>query len=253
MTQKVQNEEGERIAKFLSRAGIASRREAERLIEQGLVSVDGKTLETPAFKVTPQMDIRVDGSRVGAPEAPRLWRYHKPSGLVTTHKDPQGRPTVFEAVAGRLPRVMSVGRLDLTTEGLLLLTNSGALSRQLELPATGWVRRYRVRAHGRVSEAALAALGEGVEIDGVRYRPIRATLDSVQGGNVWLQVGLTEGKNREVRRVMEYLDLKVNRLIRTAYGPFQLGRLQRRAVEEAPAKQLREQLGAKIIAEIGLA
>ncbi len=243
---------GERIAKYLARAGVASRREAERLIEQGLVTVDGKTLTTPAFKVTAGMDIRVDGTRIGAPEAPRLWRFHKPAGLVTTHKDPQGRPTVFEALEGRLPRVISVGRLDLTTEGLLLLTNAGALARRLELPSTGWTRRYRVRAHGRTTQAALDALKDGVEIDGVAYGPIRAALDQTQGGNQWLTISINEGKNREIRNVCRHLGLQVNRLIRTAYGPFQLGKLATGAFEEVPGKQLKEQLGRKICEEIGL-
>lgn len=243
---------GERIAKVLARAGVASRREAERLIEQGLVTVDGVALTTPAFKVTPGMDIRVDGARIGAAGPARLWRYHKPAGLVTTHKDPQGRPTVFEAVADQLPRVVSVGRLDLTTEGLLLLTNDGGLARALELPSTGWARRYRVRAYGRVSQAALDALSEGVEIEGVRYGPIRAQIDQIQGGNVWLSMSINEGKNREIRNVCRHLGLAVNRLIRTAYGPFQLGRLKKGLVEEVPQKQLKEQLGRRICAGIGL-
>ncbi|MEO0399366.1 MAG: pseudouridine synthase [Pseudomonadota bacterium] len=244
--------DGERIAKFLARAGVASRREAERLIEQGVVTVDGETLTTPAFKVTDAMDVRVDGTRIGGKEATRLWRYHKPDGLVTTHKDPQGRRTVFEDLATRLPRVISVGRLDLTTEGLLLLTNDGALSRHLELPSTGWTRRYRVRAYGRTNQKALDALKDGVSIDGIDYRPIRAQLDQVQGGNVWLSIAINEGKNREVRAVCRHLGLTVNRLIRTAYGPFQLGRLKKGEVEETPAKQLKEQLGRKICEEIGL-
>lgn len=244
--------QGERIAKFLARAGIASRREAERLIEAGIVTVDGVTLTTPAFKVAPGMEVRVDGTRVGEKAPPRLWRYHKPAGLVTTHKDPQGRPTVFAAVADRLPRVVSVGRLDLNTEGLLLLTNDGGLARHLELPSTGWVRRYRVRAYGRTDARALARLEEGPEIDGVRYKPVRAAIDRAQGDNLWLTVAITEGKNREVRKVMEHLGLKVNRLIRTGYGPFQLGALEKGALEEVPAKQLREQLGRKAAEAIGL-
>ena len=245
-------QDGERIAKLLARAGVASRREAERLIEQGVVTVNGETLTTPAVKVTPDMDIRVDGTRIGAPQRPRLWRYHKPAGLVTTHKDPQGRPTVFEAVADRLPRVISVGRLDLATEGLLLLTNAGALSRRLELPSTGWTRRYRVRAYGKASQRALDQLVDGVEIDGVSYGPIRAKLDQYQGGNVWITLSINEGKNREVRNVMRHLGLHVNRLIRTTYGPFQLGKLAKGALEEVPGKQLKEQLGKTICEEIGL-
>ncbi|MBI1391887.1 MAG: pseudouridine synthase [Alphaproteobacteria bacterium] len=239
------SEGGERIAKYLARAGVASRREAERLIEQGIVSVDGNILTTPAFKVRPGMEVRVDGTRVGARQPTRLWRYHKPDNLVTTHHDPQGRPTVFDAIAGRLPRVISIGRLDLTTEGLLLLTNDGELARHIELPANGWARRYRVRAHGRVTQAALDALQEGVEIDGIAYRPIKATLDQTQGGNVWLTMSINEGKNREIRTVCRHLDLQVNRLIRTAYGPFQLGALKKDELDEVPAKQLREQLGEK--------
>jgi 23S rRNA pseudouridine2605 synthase len=251
-TGETANGDGERIAKYLARAGVASRREAEKLIEAGIVTVDGVTLTTPAFKVLPGMDVRVDGTRVAAKEPARLWRYHKPSGLVTTHKDPQGRPTVFAAVADRLPRVVSVGRLDLTTEGLLLLTNDGGLARLLELPSTGWVRRYRVRAHGRVDPRALAALAQGVTIDGVDYKPMKAELDRAQGANVWITLSISEGKNREVRKVMDHLGLAVNRLIRTAYGPFQLGALKEGALEEIPGKQLREQLGKKMCAEIGL-
>ncbi len=243
---------GERIAKFLARAGVASRREAEKLIEQGIVTVNGAVLTTPAFKVTPDMDIRVDGTRIAKPGPPRLWRYHKPDGLVTTHKDPQGRKTVFEALEGRLPRVISVGRLDLTTEGLLLLTTSGALSRRLELPSSGWARRYRVRAYGRVRQSQLDSLKDGVTIDGVQYGPVRAQLDQQQGGNVWITLSINEGKNREVRALMRHLDLQVNRLIRTAYGPFQLGKLRKNDIEEISGKQMKEQLGKKICEEIGL-
>lgn len=245
-------EAGERIAKYLARAGVCSRREAERLIAQGVVTVDGETLETPAFKVISGMDVRVDGVRVGEKSAVRAWRYHKPAGLITTHKDPQGRPTVFDAVADRLPRVISIGRLDLNTEGLLLLTNDGALARRLELPSTGWVRRYRVRAYGRTTQKELGSLKDGIEIDGVRYGPVRASIDQAQGGNQWITVSITEGKNREIRKLMEHLGLKVNRLIRTAYGPFQLGKLGKGAIEEIPTKQLKEQLGRKICEEIGL-
>ncbi len=252
MTAEAAEKAGERIAKFLARAGIASRREAEKLIEQGIVTVDGRTLTTPAFKVLPGMDVRVDGTRVKSKEPPRLWRYHKPSGLVTTHKDPQGRPTVFAAVEGRVPRVISIGRLDLTTEGLLLLTNDGALARQLELPQNAWVRRYRIRANGKIEQAALDALMQGVEIDGVRYKPIKATLDQTKGANVWITASITEGKNREIRKVMEHLGLTVNRLIRTAFGPFQLGALPAGELEEVPAKQMKEQLGAKASAALGM-
>lgn len=248
----LQEVDGERIAKFLSRAGVASRRESERLIEQGVVTVNGKTLTTPAFKVTPDMDIRVDGTRVAEKSPTRLWRYHKPAGLVTTHKDPQGRPTVFDDLSSSLPKVISVGRLDLTTEGLLLLTNNGELSRHLELPATGWTRRYRVRAYGRTNEKALDALKDGVSIEGLDYKPIRASLDQIQGGNTWLTMSITEGKNREVRAVCRHLGLTVNRLIRTAYGPFQLGRLEKGSIEEISGKQLKEQLGIKLCSQLGI-
>jgi len=252
MTDTPNTQDGERVAKYLARAGVASRREAEKLIEQGIVTVNGAVLATPAFKVTPDMDIRVDGTRIGKPDAPRLWRFHKPAGLVTTHKDPQGRPTVFDALAGRLPRVISIGRLDLTTEGLLLLTNSGDLSRRLELPSTGWARRYRVRAYGHIRQTQLDALKDGVDIDGVSYGPIRANLDQRQGGNQWITLSINEGKNREVRNVMRHLGLQVNRLIRTAYGPFQLGKLAKSAFEEVAGKQMKEQLGKKVCEEIGL-
>ena len=252
MAAEPAEKDGERIAKFLARAGVASRREAEKLIEQGIVTVDGRALTTPAFKVLPGMDVRVDGTRVKSKEPPRLWRYHKPSGLVTTHKDPQGRPTVFEAVADRLPRVISVGRLDLTTEGLLLLTNDGALARQLELPQNAWVRRYRIRANGKTDQTALDALAKGVTIDGVVYKPIKATLDQTKGANVWITASITEGKNREIRKVMAHLGLTVNRLIRTAFGPFQLGALPVGDVEEVPAKQIKEQLGKKACEALGI-
>jgi 23S rRNA pseudouridine2605 synthase len=234
---------GERIAKVLARAGLCSRREAERWIAEGRVAVGGKTLTTPAVTVTAADFVTVDGAPLPARESARLWRYHKPAGLVTSHKDPQGRPTVFKRLPKTLPRVVSVGRLDLNSEGLLLLTNDGTLARKLELPATGWVRRYRVRVFGTVDEAKLAELAQGVTVSGVRYGPIRARLDRRQGSNAWLTVALAEGKNREVRKVMERLGLGVNRLIRVAYGPFQLGNLPRGGVEEVPRKVLREQLG----------
>ena len=243
---------GERLAKVLARAGVASRREAERLIDQRRITVDGATVTTPATLVTGAEDIRFDGARVGAKAATRLWRYHKPDGLVTTHKDPQGRRTVFDALPPEMGRVLSVGRLDLTTEGLLLLTNDGGLSRALELPSNGWRRRYRARAYGRTTEGALDALKDGVTIDGVRYGPIAAKIDSVTGGNSWITLSITEGKNREVRAILRHLGLTVNRLIRTAYGPFQLGGLEKGVAEEVPTKQLKEQLGAKLSAELGL-
>ena len=252
-TNDHESEKGERIAKFLARAGVASRREAERLIAQRRVTVDGATLTSPAFLVTGTEDVRFDGARVGqAKAATQLWRYHKPDGLVTTHRDPQGRPTVFERLPDSLGRVVSVGRLDLTTEGLLLLTNDGGLSRALELPSNGWRRRYRARAYGRTTPAALEAIKDGVEVEGVRYGPITAKIDQVQGGNTWLTLSITEGKNREVRQVLRHLGLHVNRLIRTAYGPFQLGGLAVGEIEPVPTKQLREQLGAKLSGQLGI-
>ncbi len=235
--------EGERIAKALARAGVCSRRDAEKLIGEGRVSVNGKKLDTPAFKVTPDDEVRVDGKLVGDAEQTRLWRYHKPAGLMTTHKDPAGRPTVFENLPQDMPRVISIGRLDFNSEGLLLLTNDGALARRLELPATGWLRRYRVRAFGETSQDALDQLADGVTVEGVTYGPIAAQFERQQGANVWLNVSLSEGKNREVRRVLESIGLKVNRLIRIAYGPFQLGVLASGAVDETPRKVLLDQLG----------
>jgi 23S rRNA pseudouridine2605 synthase len=233
----------ERIAKLLARAGLCSRRDAERWIAQGRVSVDGSVLASPAVAVSSEQDIRVDGKPIPQPERARLWRYHKPAGLITTHRDEKGRPTVFDALPKDLPRLVSVGRLDLNSEGLLLLTNDGALARRLELPATGWVRRYKVRVHGAVDPARLAALAPGVTIDGVAYGPIRAELERVQGSNAWLAMALAEGKNREVRRVLEHLGLQVTRLIRLSYGPFQLGSLAPHAIAEVPRKALAEQLG----------
>ena len=236
-------DKAERIAKVLARAGVCSRREAERWIADGRVSVNGKVLVTPAVTVTAADTVVVDGKPLPAADVTRLWRYHKPTGLVTSHSDPQGRPTIFAALPTSIGRVISVGRFDLNSEGLLLLTNDGELARRLELPATGWTRRYRVRVHGKVDEAQLAALEKGVTVSGVRYEPIQAHLDKVQGSNAWLTVGLREGKNREVRKIMEYLGLIVTRLIRTTYGPFQLGKLEPGEVYEVPAKVLREQLG----------
>lgn len=235
-------EQGERIAKYLGRAGVASRRDAERMIAEHRVRLNNQPVTHPATFVSDADLITVDGVPVEAPERSRLWRYHKPAGLVTTHRDPEGRPTVFEKLPPQLPRVVSVGRLDLNSEGLLLLTNDGELARRLELPATGWLRRYRVRVHGRPDEHALAGLARGVTVEGVRYGPIEAGLDAVKGENAWLTVALREGRNREVRRVMAHLHLPVTRLIRIAYGPFQLGTLPRGAVEEVPARVLRDQL-----------
>lgn len=236
-------ERGQRIAKWLARAGIASRRDAEKLIAEGRVALNGTRVAQPATFVQPGDSVSLDGKQVAAPERTRLFRYHKPDGLVTTHRDPEGRPTVFEKIPKGLPRLVSVGRLDLTSEGLLLLTNDGGLARRLELPANGWLRRYRVRVHGPIDEAALAALKRGVTVEGVRYGPIEAGLDARKGTNAWLTVSIQEGKNREVRRVMQHLGLSVTRLIRTAYGPFQLGVLPKGAVEEVSPKVMRDQLG----------
>ena len=233
---------GERIAKWLARAGVASRRDAERLLVEGHVTLNNERVIHPATFVTPGDIVVVNGAVVDAPERTRLWRYHKPVGVVTTHRYPQGRPTVFEKLPPGMPRVVSIGRLDLTSEGLLLLTNDGSLARRLELPATGWIRRYRVRVHGVPDQARLAALAKGITIDGERYGPIDAGLDSRKGDNAWLTVSLHEGRNREIRRVMAHLGLVVTRLIRIAYGPFQLGTLPRGAVDEVAARVLRDQL-----------
>ena len=233
----------ERIAKLLARAGLCSRRDAERWIVAGRVSVDGHVLTTPAVTVTAANDVRVDGAPLPTPDRPRLWRYHKPTGLVTTHRDEKGRSTVFDALPKELPRVVSVGRLDLNSEGLLLLTNDGALARRLELPATGWLRRYKVRVHGEVDLDRLAALEKGITIAGTAYGPIRASLEREQGSNAWIALALREGKNREVRRVLEHLGLPVTRLIRLSFGPFQLGNLARGEIAEVPRKVLAEQLG----------
>ncbi|MSO54818.1 MAG: rRNA pseudouridine synthase [Rhodospirillales bacterium] len=235
---------GDRVAKVIARAGLGSRREVERWIVEGRVAVDGRKLKTPAVGVVPGQIITVDGKPIAAAEQTRLWRYHKPAGLMTTHKDPQGRPTVFERLPEHLPRVISIGRLDFSSEGLLLLTNDGQLARTLEMPKTGWIRRYRVRVHGEPDDAKLAALEKGAEVDGVSYGPIKARLDRRQGANAWLTVALAEGRNREIRKVLEPLGLTVNRLIRIAYGPFQLGNLGRGQIEEVTRKVLRDQMGA---------
>ena len=234
---------GDRIAKVLSRAGIASRREAERMITDGRVSVNGKVIDSPALNVTGQDRIVVDGKPVGEPEPPRMWLYHKPAGLITTERDEKDRPTVFGALPDDMPRVMSVGRLDINSEGLLLLTNDGGVKRKLELPATGWLRRYRVRIKGSASEAKLDQLREGITVEGVSYQPMQVTFDRQQGANAWLTISIREGKNREIRRAMEAIGTTVNRLIRVSYGPFQLGELPQGAVEEVKRRVVRDQLG----------
>jgi len=242
---------GERIAKVIARAGLASRREAEIWIAAGRVSVNGAVISSPALNVTPSDRIEVDEAPLRPRERTRLFLYHKPRGLVTTHSDPEGRDTIFRALPKGLPRLISIGRLDINTEGLLLLTNDGGLARILELPATGWLRRYRVRALGRVRQEALDRLRGGITVEGIHYGPIQATLDREQGANVWLTFGIREGKNREVRKVLETLGLKVNRLIRVGFGPFELGDLNDGAVKEVDTSEMRAKLGDQIIADAG--
>lgn len=234
---------GDRIAKVIARAGLASRREAEKIIAAGRVSVNGKTIDSPALNVTEKDRITVDGKPLAEPEPPRIWLYHKPSGLVTTTKDEQDRTTIFDMLPEDLPRVMTIGRLDLNSEGLLLLTNDGGVKRKLELPSTGWVRRYRVRVNGRPTDTTFAPLRKGIVVDGEKFQPMDVTLDRQQGANAWITVSLREGKNREIRRAMEYVGMTVNRLIRVSYGPFQLGPLKQGAVEEIRRKVVRDQLG----------
>jgi 23S rRNA pseudouridine2605 synthase len=235
---------GERVAKRIARAGVCSRRDAERWIESGRVAVDGTVLTSPAVTVSAANVVTVDGVALPEAQAARLFRYHKPAGLLTTAHDPKGRPTIYDRLPEGLPRLMPIGRLDLTSEGLLLLTNDGGLKRRLELPATGWQRRYRVRVHGKVEEARLAGLARGIRVDGFDYGPIEAEIDRVQGSNVWLKVALREGKNREIRKIMEHFGWPVTRLIRLSFGPFQLGGLAQGVVEEITGKVLKEQLGA---------
>jgi 23S rRNA pseudouridine2605 synthase len=236
----------ERIAKRLARAGIASRRVAETMIAAGRVAVNGRVIDSPALTVTAADRIAVDGKPIAAPEPARLWRYYKPLGLVTTERDEKGRDTVFAHLPPELPRVLSIGRLDLSSEGLLLLTNDGALKRRLELPSTGWLRKYRVRALGTPDDASLEPLRRGITVDGERFQPMRVDIDRQQGANVWLTVALREGRNLEVRRALAAIGLTVNRLIRVSYGPFLLGDLEPGAVEEVRPKTLREQLGLRV-------
>ena len=236
----------ERLAKFMARSGVCSRREAEELIKQKRVTVNGEIVESPAFNVEGNEKILLDGEKLPQIEHTRLWLYHKPSGLLTTHKDTEARATVFDNLPSNMPRVISVGRLDLNSEGLLLLTNSGALSRQLELPENGWSRRYKVRVHGFVDKKKLAELEKGVTIDGVEYGKVKIEFEGQNSANAWLTITLCEGKNREVRKLMKYIGLEVSRLIRLSYGPFQLGSLKRGEVKEVPQKVLKEQLGSKL-------
>lgn len=235
----------QRLAKFMARTGVCSRREAETYILQGRVSVNGKIVETPAFNVEGDETILFDGEKLKEPEQTRLWLYYKPVGLVTTHKDEKNRGTVFDALPPSMPRVISVGRLDLNSEGLLLLTNDGELSRELELPKNAWSRRYRVRVHGKADEEKLNALSNGVVIDGVSYGKVYISIEQKTGTNTWLSVTLNEGKNREIRKLMNFIGLEVARLIRVSYGPFQLGNLKKGEVREVPLKVLKEQLGGR--------
>ena len=235
----------ERLAKFMSHSGVCSRREAEEYIKQGRVTVNGEIVSTPAFNVEGTEKILFDGEKLPQKDKTRLWLYHKPSGLITTHKDEQGRETVFDHLPIGMPRVISVGRLDLNSEGLLLLTNNGELSRELELPQNAWSRRYRVRVHGKVDKQKLESLAKGVEVEGVAYGKVIAVIDSQNGSNAWLTVTLNEGKNREIRKLMKFIGLEVARLIRVSYGPFQLGSLRKGEVREVPQKVLKEQLGGR--------
>ncbi len=251
-TQGNSSPKGERIAKVIARSGLCSRRDAEALIEERRVSVNGAVLQSAALDILPEDKVLVDGRPLPERDVPRLWRYYKPKGRVTTHKDPEGRPTVFEALPEELPRLISVGRLDFNTEGLLLLTNDGDLARHLELPSTGWARRYRVRAHGHVEQAALDELADGLTIGRVHYGPIEASIEREQGDNVWITLSIREGKNREVRRIMEHLGLTVNRLIRISFGPFMLGELETGQVEEIKTRILKDQLGPRLSKELGV-
>jgi 23S rRNA pseudouridine2605 synthase len=247
------DDEGEWVIKILARSGVGSRRDVERMIKDGRVRFKGKILESPVLRVINTSELTVDGAPVAAPEPARLWRYYKPRGLVTTHKDPQGRPTVFSKLPSELGRVVSVGRLDLNSEGLLLLTNDGELARWMEAPSTGWKRRYRVRAFGKIDRERLSALSKGIEIEGIRYRGIKAQAESTKGMNSWLRIELIEGKNREIRRVLKHLGLEVSRLIRTSFGPFELGNQRKGEIREAPLstvvnlpEDLKKRLGGRV-------
>lgn len=235
---------GERIAKRIASAGLCSRRDAERWIEEGRVKVNGKKISSPALNVSSSDAVVVDGKLLQAKDVTRLWLYHKPAGLVTTHKDPEGRTTVFETLPKDLPRVISIGRLDLNSEGLLLLTNDGDLARKLELPSTGWIRRYRVRAYGNIANSMIDAMKKGVSIDGVNYGSIEVVLDSQKGNNSWLTVSMREGKNREIRKVFEYFGCTVNRLLRLSYGPFQLGSIAKGDIKEVTGKVIKDFIGS---------
>lgn len=244
MTDKAQApRSGDRIAKVIARAGVASRRDAERLITDGHVTVNGKLIDSPALNVTEKDKITVKGELLAEPDAPRVWLYHKPAGLVTSARDEKGRDTVFDNLPENMPRVMSVGRLDLNSEGLLLLTNDGALKRKMELPSTGWLRRYRVRVNGRPKDENFEPLRKGITVEGEKFQPMQVTLDRQQGANAWLTVAIREGKNREIRRAMSAIGFEVNRLLRVSYGPFQIGSLKAGEVEELKSRVVRDQLG----------
>jgi 23S rRNA pseudouridine2605 synthase len=236
----------ERLAKFIARSGVCSRRAAEEMILQKRVTINGEVVEHPMYMVDGSEKILIDGEKLPKKEETRLWLYHKPCGLLTTHADKQKRPMVFEHLPANMPRVISVGRLDLNSEGLLLLTNDGALARKLELPSNGWIRRYKVRVHGNVDVKKLASLNKGCVVDGIHYGPMKVVLESQNGSNSWLIVSIMEGKNREVRKVMASIGLQVARLIRLSYGPFQLGSLKKGEVKEVADKVLKEQLGSKL-------
>jgi 23S rRNA pseudouridine2605 synthase len=242
---KKMDEAKERLAKRIARAGLCSRREAELWIANGRVTVNGKKITTPAFNVGPEDAVKVDGKLLQPAQETRLWLYHKPAGLVTTHKDPEGRRTVFEALPKGMPRVISIGRLDLNSEGLLLLTNDGALSRKLELPSTGWIRRYRVRVFGDITPAMLAEMKKGVVVNGVNYGSVEASVDSSKRDNSWLTVALKEGKNREIRKIFEHYGCRVSRLLRLSYGPFQLGSLPKGEIKEVTGKVLKSFVSLK--------
>ena len=241
--------EGDRIAKVLARAGVASRRDAEKMILAGRIAVNGKIIDRAALNITDADKVTVDGKPMTPPEPPRLWLYHKPIGLVTTTRDEQGRATVYDKLPPEMPRVVTVGRLDINSEGLLLLTNDGGVKRQMELPSTGWLRKYRVRVNGRPTDVHLEPLRQGITVDGERFQPMTVIIDRQQGANAWLTVSLREGKNREIRRALQDIGLSVNRLIRISYGPFQLNTLKAGAVEEIRRKVLRDQLGLEIAVE----
>ena len=235
-------EKKERIAKIMAAVGLCSRREAERWIAAGRVVVNGQTLMTPACVIGEEDSVMVDGKPLGQKQSRRIWIYNKPAGLMTTNRDPQGRPTIFEKLPTNMPRVVTVGRLDFNSEGLLLLTTDGGLARELELPSRGWKRKYRVRVHGKVTSEVIGRLTKGVKVNGIVYAPCQIEIEREQGTNTWVLMTLTEGKNREIRRLMDFFGLPVTRLIRVSYGPFQLGNLPEGCVREVPARVLKEML-----------